>query len=688
MSNPAIPIELRQPERPPRPARIPRILRIHGENLIDDYAWLTDPTNPEVMAHLEAEDAWTEAVMQPTEPLQQTLYEEMLGRIRETDVNVPWRMGEWEYYSRTEEGKQYSIISRRRGEGDPEQVLLDLNELARGRGYLALGDLDVSDDGNLLAYSIDDTGAREYTLFIKDLRTGSLLADRIERVTSIAWGADSATLFFAVEDETKRPHRLMRHLVGRLEDEVLYEESDALFRLWVTRSRSREFLFTTSASATTTEVRFLRAAEPGGEFRLLEARADGHEYYVDHRADRFWIVTNDRGKNFRLANAPVADPRREGWREVLAHRDEVKLEDIEIFESHLVVFERERGLDHLLVLDLESGELHRVAFAEPAYSVAAESNRVFESTRFRLFYESYVTPLTVYDYDMRTRQLIPLKRTEVLGGYDPAEYVSERLEALAPDGTAVPISLVRRRDVAPGGDRPLVLYGYGAYGHPVSATFSSNRLSLLDRGVIYATAHVRGGGEMGESWHEQGKMGEKRNTFTDYIACAETLIAKGYTSPEALVAMGSSAGGLLVGAVLNMRPELFRAAVVLVPFVDVINTMLDPSLPLTVGEYLEWGDPRIEEQYRWMRQYDPYHCIEAKEYPAMLVRTALNDTQVMYWEAVKYVARLRLKKRDENPLLLKIERGAGHSGASGRYDRLREEAFDWAFVLASVGLRR
>jgi oligopeptidase B len=686
MSNPAIPYELRRPARPPRPTRIPRIRWIHGEKWIDDYAWLSDRDNPEVLAHLEAEDAWAEAAMQPTERLQEALYAEMLGRIRETDVNVPWRMGDWEYFTRTEEGKQYSIISRRRGEGEPEQVILDLNELARGRDYIALGDLDVSDDGNLLAYSIDASGAREYTLFIKDLRTGSHLPDRIEHVTSIAWGADSATLFFAVEDETKRPFRLMRHRVGEPGHELLYEEEDALFRLWVTRSRSREYLFATSASATTSEVRYLRATDCGESFRLIEPRDDGHEYYVDHRGEELWIVTNDTGKNFRLAIAPLADPRRDAWREVLPHRDEVKLEDIEIFESFLVIFERERGLDHLLVLDLVRGERHRIAFSEPVYSVSAGSNRVFESTSFRLFYESFVTPLTVYDYDIRTRQMIPLKRTEVLGGYDPAQYVSERIEAIATDGTRVPISLVRRRDAAPGGKHPLILYGYGAYGHPVAATFSSSRLSLLDRGVIWATAHVRGGGEMGEAWHEQGRMGEKRNTFADYIACTEALIAGGYTAPDRLVAMGSSAGGLLVGAALNMRPELFRAAVLLVPFVDVINTMLDPTLPLTVGEYLEWGDPRIEEQYRWMRQYDPYSCIDPKEYPAMLVRTALNDTQVMYWEAAKYVARLRAKKIDDNPLLLKIETGAGHSGASGRYDRLKEEAFDYAFVLASLGI--
>ncbi len=686
MSNFAIPFELRQPDRPPRPARIPRIRSVHGETLIDDYAWLSDRTNPEVLAHLEAEDGWAEAVMAPTGPLQDRLYGEMLGRIRETDVSVPWPMGAWEYFSRTVEGKQYSIISRRRGEGAPEEVILDLNELADGKEYLSLGDLDVSDDGNLLAYSVDEAGSRAYTLFIKDLRTGTLLPERIDGVTSIAWGADGATLFYVAEDETKRPFRLLRHRVGRTGDAILYEERDALFRLWVTRSRSGGYLFATSASATTTEVRFLRAADSGGAFRVLEPRSPEHQYYVDHRGDRFWIITNDRGKNFRLVNAPVGNPRHEFWTEVIPHRDDVKVEEIEIFEKHLVVFEREDGLDHLRVMDLEGGESHRIGFAEPVYSVSAGSNRVFATTKFRLFYESYVTPPTEYDYDMERRELIVLKRTDVLGGYDPAQYVAERLTATAADGTPVPISLVRHRNLRSGVAHPLVLYGYGAYGSPVHATFSSNRLSLLDRGILFATAHVRGGGEMGESWHEQGKMHAKENTFTDFVACAEHLIAAGTTTPDRLVATGSSAGGLLVGAVLNRRPDLFGAAVASVPFVDVVNTMLDPSLPLTVGEYLEWGDPANEEQYRWMRAYDPYYGIEPKPYPPLLVRTALNDTQVMYWEAAKYVARLRAKKTDDNPLLLKIDMGAGHGGASGRYDRLREEAFDFAFILTSLGM--
>ncbi len=666
--------------------RIPRIVPVHGETLIDDYAWLRDRTNPEVMAYLEAENAHTDAWMERTEALQETLYREMLGRIRETDVNVPWPMGEWEYYSRTEEGKQYAIVCRRRRiAGAHEETVLDLNALAAGREYLSLGDFEVSDDGNFLAYSIDDTGFRQYTLFIKDLRTGAVLPDVRRNVSSVAWSADGMTLFFVVEDHAKRPWRLYRHRLGSEGDELLFEEDDQLFRIWISRSRSGRFVFLTTASGDTSEVRFFPATEAKPSLRLIEPRRMGLEYYADHRGEDFWIVTNDRGKNFRLVNAPLDDPSAARWHEVLPHRDDVKIEDIEIFQNHLVVLEREHGLDEFLVIDLRTGDQHRIAFNEPVYSAAAGSNRLFETKLFRLTYESFVTPLTVYDYDLDGRRLVLRKQTEVLGGYDPAEYVSERIFAPGADGTAIPISLVRRRTTSADARQPLLLYGYGAYGYAVPVTFSSNRLSLLDRGAIFAIAHVRGGGEMGKEWHDRGKMEWKENTFADFIACAEQLIATGYTDPSGLVALGASAGGLLIGTVINRRPELFRAAVALVPFVDVINTMLDPSLPLTVGEYLEWGNPNVESEYRRMKAYDPYICAKPQEYPALLVRTSLHDSQVMYWEAAKWVARLRALKRDDNPLLLHVNMEAGHSGSSGRYDKLHEEAFDLAFILTMMG---
>ncbi|HUP65217.1 MAG TPA: S9 family peptidase [Thermoanaerobaculia bacterium] len=688
MSNPAFSIEAEAPAAPDAP-RIPKILRIHGETLVDDYAWLRDRANPQVIAHLEAEDAYADAVMSGSEPLQQALYEEMVGRIRETDVNVPWPMGEWKYYSRTEEGKQYSIICRTREGFSGEEILLDLNELAAGHDYLSLGDLEVTDDGNLLAYSLDFTGLRRYTLFVKDLRDGALLGDRIEDVSSVSWAADGRTLFYVSEDAARRPWQLWKHRLGETGRDVLvFEEPDALFRIWVTRSRSKSFLFMTSASATTSEVRLLRSEEVDGDWRLIEPRAEGHEYYVDHRGGRFYILTNDRGKNFRLASAPIGRPSAAAWDEVIAHRDSVKIEEIEIFANHLVVIEREGGVDQFRVIDLRDGSAHRILFREPAYSAAPSNNRIFETTRFRLAYESFVTPLTVYDYDMETRELVLLKETEVLGGYDPLDYVSERLTARAPDGTEVPISLVRRRDLDPGRPHPLVLYGYGAYGSPLPVTFSSNRLSLLDRGLVFATAHVRGGGEMGKEWHEQGMMELKTNSFADFIACAEFMIARGSTAPDRLVAVGASAGGLLVAAALNARPELFHSAVLQVPFVDVVNTMLDPSLPLTVGEYLEWGNPNIEAEFRTLRAYDPYLNVESKDYPAVLIRTSFNDSQVMYWEAAKYAARLRATRTGERPTLLKVNLDAGHSGASGRYDRLREVAFNYAFVLSQVGFGR
>ncbi|HVR43408.1 MAG TPA: S9 family peptidase [Thermoanaerobaculia bacterium] len=687
MSDAAIPLGDPEAPRPPRAARVPRIVSIHGRTVIDDYAWFRDRSNPDVHAWLEAEDAFAEAVMRPAGGLQEKLYGEMLGRIRETDVNVPWKMGDWLYYSRTEEGKQYSIFCRRREEPEgEEEVILDLNELASGKEYLSLGELDVSDDGSLLAYSLDYTGFRQYTLYVRDLASGRLLSDQLERVSSIAWAADGRTLYYVVEDEAKRPYRLYRHAIGGPADELLYEERDPLYRIWITRSGSRDYLFLTSASATTSEVRFLEARDPAGSFRLIEPRREDREYYVDHRGDRFWIITDDAGKNFRLVSAPRSSPGAESWTEVLPHREAVKIEEIEIFENHLVVIEREGGLDQFLVIDLRSGEQHRIGFREPVYSAAAGTNRHFETTRFRLAYESFVTPMTVYDYDMETRELKLLKQTDVLGGYDAGEYVSERLHARAADGTMIPISLVRRKDLDPAGRNPLLLYGYGAYGYPVPVIFSSNRLSLLDRGVVFAIAHVRGGGEMGKEWHDRGKMEWKQNTFTDFIAAAEHLIETERTSPEHLAIIGGSAGGLLVGAVLNMRPDLFRVAVAQVPFVDVVNTMLDASLPLTVGEYLEWGNPNIEAEFRRLESYDPYLNLAKRRYPAILVRTALNDSQVMYWEAAKYVARLRALKADDNPLLLKVNLGAGHSGASGRYDRLREDAFDVAFVLTQLGI--
>jgi len=694
--------------RPPTARRQPVEHVIHGDRRVDDYVWLRDKHNPEVIAHLNAENAYTDAILRDTAPFQEKLYQEMLGRILQTDLSVPYRLRGYLYFTRTEEGKQYLMHLRRRDtENAPEELLLDLNALAAGHSFLSLGAFAVSDDNSLLAYSLDTTGFRQYTLQIKNLTTGETLPVRIERVTSAAWAADNRTLFYTVEDETtKRSYRLYRHVLGATElDTLLYEERDERFRLDVERTRSGAFLLLTIASHTTSEVRFLAAAQPNADFRLIAPREDNHEYYADHHpglsGDRsggvFYIRTNSGGRTFRLMTAAVGDPRSDGWREFIPNRPEVMLASAQAFASHLVLYEREGGLPYLRILPL--GEVardaagdplassQRIAFSEPVYNASLGANPEFVTGHVRFQYESFITPRSVFDFDLRTGQQILRKQQPVLGGYDPSQYASERLLARAPDSTTIPLSVVYRRDTPRDGSAPLLLYGYGSYGISVPVNFSSNRVSLLDRGVIYAIAHVRGGGELGKPWHDAGRMHKKGNTFTDFIAAAERLIALRYTSPRQLIIEGGSAGGLLMGAVANLRPDLFRIVISHVPFVDVLNTMLDASLPLTVGEYEEWGNPQIAADYLYMKSYCPYTNLERKAYPTMLVKTSLNDSQVMYWEPAKYVAKLRTLKTDSNPLLLKINMGAGHGGASGRYDYLREIALDYAFLLTQLGIR-
>ncbi len=664
----------------------------HGDVRVDNYAWLREKDSPDVLAYLEAENAYTDDVSAPTEALQETLYQEMKGRIQETDLSVPYKYGDYFYYSRTEEGRQYPIRCRKRGNLEAEeQVTLDLNALAEGHPYLGLGAYAVSDDGNLLAYSTDVTGFRQYTLHVKDLRTGELLPDKIEKTVSVVWTADNKTLFYTVEDEAKRPYRLYRHTLGRPEDALLYEETDALFLIHAHRSLSQAFLFLTAASSKTTEVRYLPSDQPEGDWSLVRPRETDHRYYLDHHGDRFYVRT-DKGekvgdaKNFRIVSAPLDSPN--DWTEFLPHDPSVTREGMAFFASHAVISEREGGLEQLRVIALGtqggSGDAHLVSFPEPAYSVHLDVNPEFDTPLVRYQYQSLITPVSVYDYDMNTQAATLLKRTPVLGGYDPEQYVSVRLHAPASDGTLVPISLVSKKG---GGDgtAPLLLHGYGSYGLSYPVTFSASRVSLLDRGVMVAIAHIRGGGELGEDWREAGKLRRKRSTFTDFIACAEHLIGEGCTSSDRLAIQGGSAGGLLMGAVVNLRPDLFRAVLSQVPFVDVLNTMLDASLPLTIGEYLEWGNPNIQEDYDYMKTYCPYTNLAAKAYPALLVKTSLNDSQVMYWEAAKYVAKLRALRTGDAALLLKTNMGAGHGGSSGRYDALRETAFDYAFLLTQLG---
>ncbi len=671
----------------PQALRAPRTTSVHGRALTDDYGWLRDKQDPRVRAYLEAENAYTRGMMQATEAFQESLYQEMLARIKETDMGVPYRYGDYDYYSRTEAGKDYPIYCRRRRiEGAPEEIILEMNTLAEGHEFFSLGAFSVSPDANLLAYSTDAAGFREFTLHVKDLRSGALLPERIEKTRSVAWANDSATLFYVKEDAAKRAWRLFRHTVGRDQDELVFEESDVRFSIGVQRSRSRGWIFLGSHSATTSEVHCIPANEPAAPPRLIAARTPEHEYDVDHRGELFYIVTNDRGRNFRLVTAPVADPGPENWTEIIPHRDDVMLEDIDLFSRYSVIHEREGGFPRLRVVSSESGESHPMEFPEPAYSVFGTGNAEFDTDTFRFAYESLVTPDSVFDCDMNTRSRKLLKQEEVLGGYDKALYNSELVYATAEDGTQLPISMVYRKGLRRSGPQALLLTGYGAYGYASDVHFSSTRLSLLDRGVIFAIGHVRGGGEMGKRWHDQGRMLNKRNTFTDFIAVAERLIAAGYTSRNELVIQGGSAGGLLMGAVVNLRPDLFKAVVAEVPFVDVINTMLDASLPLTTGEYEEWGNPQQREYFEYMLSYSPYDNIEPKAYPAMLVETSLNDSQVMYWEPAKYVAKLRATRTDSNPVLLKINMGAGHGGASGRYDYLRELAFTYTFILSQLGL--
>jgi oligopeptidase B len=669
----------------PQAPREPSESVVHGTRLVDEYRWLRDKDNPRVRAHLEAENAYTARVMAFTAPFQEQLYREMLSRIQETDMDVPYRHGPYEYFGRTEQGKDYPILCRR-AVGDPaEQVTLDLNVMALGHDFFALGAYDVSPDARLLAFSTDVTGFREYTLQVKDLISGETLALRVEKARSVAWANDSATLFYVVEDQAKRAYRLYRHRLGSPTHELLYEEGDERFSIGVDQTRSSAFVILTSHSATTSEVRYVSADRPHEPLALAVPRRQEHEYYLDHRGDRFYIVTNDRGRNFRLATAPVADPAEANWSELIAHREDVMLEGVDLFRRHYVLHERRGGFPRLRVVSFDSGEAHDVDLPETVCAVHGGANLEFDTSSYRFVYESLVTPDSVFDYDMDARRRTLLKQRPVLGGYDPAQYASELVHATAGDGAQIPVSMVYRRALRRAGPQPMLLTGYGAYGFAHDVHFSSSRLSLLDRGLIVAVAHVRGGGELGKRWHDEGRMLNKRNTFTDFIAAAEHLIAAGYTRPAQLVIEGGSAGGLLMGAVTNLRPDLFKAVIADVPFVDVINTMLDASLPLTTGEYEEWGNPQDDAHFRYMLSYSPYDNIQPRDYPAMLVQTSLNDSQVMYWEPAKYVARLRATKTDGNPLLLKTNMDAGHGGASGRYDFLREIAFTYAFVLWQLG---
>lgn len=677
---------------PPLAPRRPSATEIHGERHTDDYSWMRNRSDPAVLEYLTAENAYADSVLAPLKPLQEALYREMLGRIKETDVSVPYRESGFWYYVRTEAGLQYPIYCRKRAQLDAEErVVLDLNQLAEGHPFLGLGSFDVSDDSRLLAYSTDLTGFREYTLVVQDLETGTVVLGPFVKTGSVAWSSDNRTLLYAVEDNAKRFHQVWRAEVGSPAPPVLvYQETDERFRVHVSRTRSLQHVVVTIESHTTSEIRFLPADAPSSPLRVLVPRVQDRELEVDHLGDGWLLRVNDRGSNFRVVRLPEwteGQPHSsDAWTELLPHRDDVMVESVDVFRDHWVAWERSAGLVQVRVTDRVTGASRYVPFDEPVYEASPGPNAEWDATAMRFDYESPVTPPSVYDYDMAGGAKILLKQREIPGGFDPSRYRCERRSVPAADGTPIPVSIIMRRNPEVRHPAPVLLTGYGAYRIPYPVSFSSNRISLLDRGVIVAIAHVRGGGELGKRWHDAGRMAHKQNSFSDLAAVAEALVRDGITESRRLAIEGGSAGGLLVTAALNQHPELFGAVVAQVPFVDVINTMLDPSLPLTVGEYEEWGNPAVAEQYAWLRDYCPYTNLSRRSYPPMLVRTSLNDSQVMFWEPAKYVARLRALKTDDNPLLLITNMGAGHGGASGRYDRLREIAMDYAVILQWLGV--
>jgi oligopeptidase B len=674
---------------PPVATKKPQLFEKFGDKRVDDYFWLREKTNPEVIDYLKAENAYRDAMMAHLKPFEEQLYKDMLSRIKETDENVPYRKGDYWYYSRTEMGKQYNIYCRKKGSLEAkEEIVLDLNEFGKDNKFVGLGAYAVSPDGKLLAYSTDFTGFRQYTLRFKNLETGKTLDDTALRVTSVAWANDNRTLFYVTEDETtKRSDRLFRHVLGGKSEE-LFHEKDELYNIGVDTTRSKGFVTMVSESSETNENWLLSADQPAGKFTMYLPRKEGIKYYVDHAGNELFIVINDKGRNFRLVTTGVGKADRRKWKELIPHRSGVKLDGVDLFKDFFVAVEKYKGLPQLRIFDMKTRKPHTMSFPEPAYDASPGQNAEFDTASYRFNYGSLVTPNSVFDYDIATRARTLKKQQPVLGGYETKDYQSERIVATAKDGTKIPISLVYKKALKKNGPQPTLLYGYGSYGLPMPLAFRSSRLALLDRGMIFAIAHIRGGGEMGKKWHDEGKMLKKVNTFTDFIAAAEHLIAQKFTAPAQLAIQGGSAGGLLMGAVTNMRPELFKAVVSQVPFVDVMNTMLDASLPLTVGEYLEWGNPNEKKYYNYMRSYSPYDNLEKKAYPAMLVETSLNDSQVMYWEPAKYVARLRTQKTDRNPLYLKTVMEAGHGGASGRYDALKEVAVTWAFVLSQFGIEK
>ena len=682
--------------KPPVAKKEPKVLKIHGYEITDNYAWLRDRAkdkNPEIIKYLEAENAYTEAHMGQHKAFVDNLYKEMLGRIKQTDLSVPYKLGDYWYQTKTEEGKQYPTYLRSKTkDGANPEVLLDQNEMAKGFKYFSVGAFEPSDDGNLLAFSTDTVGYRQYTLQIKDLRTGKLLPEKIERVTSQEWSNDGKYLFYAQEDPvSKRTDKIFRHTVGSTEpDKLIFEEKDVLFGIGIGRSRDKQMLFISSFAKTMRESWYLPSTDPTGEFKLLSKRREGHEYAADYNNGDFFIVTNKDAENFKVVRAPGNDPSEKNWVDFIPHNPAVKIEDIDFFKDYAVVYERENGLEYLRVMDMKTRRAPaRIETPENVYTMGMSFNPEYDTPIIRYNYASMITPGSTYEFDLKTRKSTLIKQQEIPSGYDKALYETSRVWATARDGVKVPISIIMKKGTKLDGTSPMLLYAYGSYGASMPPNFSTARLSLVDRGMIYAIAHIRGGSELGERWRQEGRMFKKMNTFNDFVDSAKWLLEQKYTSNDRLVIQGGSAGGLLMGAVVNQAPQLFKAAIVQVPFVDVMNTMIDADLPLTTEEWIEWGNPRDDKKaWDYMVQYSPYDNVKAQNYPNMLVEISLNDSQVPYWEGAKFTAKLREMKTDNNTIILKTNMGAGHGGSSGRYDRLKEVAFDYAYALTQVGITK
>jgi oligopeptidase B len=675
---------------PPQAAQHSHLITQQGQSRTDPFFWLRDKKNPDTIKYLEAENRYTDLMLKPVRALREKLYREMRGRIQETDLSVPYRIDNYYYYSQSESGKQYDIFCRKKGDlNAPEEILLDENLLAQGFKYFSVGVLSVSPDHRLLAYSVDTDGGEVFTLRIKNLETGELLPDTITGASySFAWAGDSHSFFYDQLNAAKRPFKAMRHVLGQSahSDSLVLEEPDERFELSITKSRSKQFIFFEVESKLATEIRFIHADRPGQTPILIQPREKELIYHVEHHGDRFFLVTNENAKNFKIVSAPIGSPSKEHWSDFAPYDPDIAITGIEAFQDHLVVLERRRGLPTVRIYNLKTGETHDIDFAEPAYCVEPGENPEFASSIVRLGFSSLITPNSVIDYDMVSQTKTIRKQMPVLGGFERDQYAEEQIYARADDGVEIPISLFYRKGFQRNGSAPIILTGYGAYGLSEESEFSSARLSLVDRGFVFAIAHIRGGGELGRTWYEDGKLLKKKNTFSDFIRCAEYLLEQKYGSPQSLAIDGGSAGGLLMGSVMNMRPDLFKTVIAAVPFVDVLNTMSDPSLPLTVTEYEEWGNPANRDYYNYIRSYSPYDNVEDRPYPNLLVTAGLNDPRVSYWEPAKWVAKQRTLKNQNRLLLLHTNMGAGHLGESGRFDRLKEYALECAFVLQTFGM--